>query len=76
MTGKMKKMPTYEYKCSKCKKSYYEVRSISEDQKLKKCENCDVGLIRVFGTPTVTFKGEGFYSVDKKSRRQNDRTKV
>lgn len=61
-------MPTYEYKCPLCHQAYTEVRGIMEEQKLIKCDNCKVDLIRQFGTPTVTFNGSGFYATDKKKR--------
>jgi putative FmdB family regulatory protein len=60
-------MPVYEYKCSKCTKTYTEVRSMTQEQLLDLCIECNSPLVRVFrmnGGPI--FRGEGFYTNDKK----------
>lgn len=60
-------MPVYEYKCTRCVKTFTEVRGMNEETKLTECLECGYPLMRVFrmnGGPI--FRGEGFYSNDKK----------
>ena len=59
-------MPTYEYNCKLCGRMYQEVRSIIEAELLVDCEDCHEPLIRKFGVQSIKFKGDGFYSNDKK----------
>jgi putative FmdB family regulatory protein len=56
-------MPTYEYKCSEnSEHTYKEIRGMSEEATRSTCvkPDCPGRLIRVFGTPPITFKGTGF----------------
>jgi predicted nucleic acid-binding Zn ribbon protein len=56
-------MPTYEFKCSENPEhKYQEIRGINDPQVATTCaeEGCEGRLIRVFGTPPITFKGTGF----------------
>jgi putative FmdB family regulatory protein len=57
-------MPTYEYVCETCDKSYIENRSINEAQKQETCaaDGCEGRLKRVFSAPPIQFKGTGFSS--------------
>src|SRR5258708_30038403 len=68
-------MPTYEYECSKCKKTFELVQSI-KDKQLKVCpkEACRMkkwgkGKVkRLMGTGAgIIFKGSGFYTTDYRS---------
>lgn len=59
-------MPTYEYLCKDCNKQYEEVRGITEAQTLTNCTDCKSVLVRKFGVQSIKFKGDGFYSNDKK----------
>lgn len=59
-------MPNYECKCPLCQAVHNEVRSIKEQEVIKKCDNCKVDYIRVFAVPVVTFNGSGFHINDKK----------
>lgn len=58
-------MPIYEYYCKDCQIDWQETRSISEDTK-SVCASCKIDAIRKFSSPVTSFKGEGFYSTDKK----------
>lgn len=60
-------MPIYDYDCPVCQKAYSEVRGINEDTKLINCDNCNVKLIRRYNV-SVAFKGNGFYTTDKKEK--------
>lgn len=58
-------MPTYEYKCSeKPEHTFSEKRGMNEEATRSTCaeEGCSGRLVRVFGTPPITFKGTGFSS--------------
>lgn len=59
-------MPKYEYKCTKCDARFVEERSMSAEQELTHCPDCDTLLLRVYSAPVVTFNGSGFYATDKK----------
>lgn len=58
-------MPTYEYKCSHCLFVFDLRRSISDDSPVV-CPKCGSPAQQVFSPVTVIFKGEGFYSTDRK----------
>src|SRR3954471_6785735 len=68
-------MPTYEYECSKCRKSFECVQSM-KDEAFKSCpkEHCRMkqwgkGKVqRMLGTGAgLIFKGSGFYITDYRS---------
>lgn len=58
-------MPTYEYKCKKCNKTFEQLQSINEDA-LKSCIYCDGQVNRVFHPVGIVFKGSGFYTTDNR----------
>ena len=56
-------MPTYEYKCSENPEhKFKEIRGMTEEASRSTCaeEGCEGRLIRIFGTPPITFNGGGF----------------
>lgn len=57
-------MPAYDYQCPECKEVHTIVHPMDEVQK-RKCAKCGVELRKKFGSPPVTFKGNGFYTNDK-----------
>jgi putative FmdB family regulatory protein len=59
-------MPIYSYKCKKCLGVYSEHRGINDNPKLNTCAICKVELVRLYEVRGVSFKGDGFYSNDKK----------
>ncbi|HEY5792046.1 MAG TPA: FmdB family zinc ribbon protein [Chthoniobacterales bacterium] len=62
-------MPTYEYECQKCRKTFDVFQSM-KDEPLKTCpdESCEGGLKRLLGTGAgLLFKGSGFYITDYRS---------
>ena len=66
-------MPTYEYKCLKCKKTFEKTQRMS-DAALKKCEFCKGSVQRLIGMGGgLIFKGSGFYETDYKRPRTEDR---
>jgi putative FmdB family regulatory protein len=62
-------MPTYEYACSKCQKTF-EVFQSMKDKPLTKCPDqaCKGKVKRLLGTGAgLIFKGSGFYITDYRS---------
>ena len=59
-------MPTYEYKCLKCKKKFERLQKMT-DSALKKCVYCKGKVERLIGAGAgLIFKGSGFYITDYK----------
>lgn len=60
-------MPTYDYKCLGCKRTFEISQRITEGPK-RKCPKCGGRLKRLIGTGAgVLFKGSGFYATDHRS---------
>lgn len=62
-------MPTYEYECAKCGKTFDVFQSM-KDEPLKKCpdKKCKGKVKRLLGTGAgLIFKGSGFYITDYRS---------
>ena len=62
-------MPTYEYHCAKCGKTFEHFQSIKAP-KLEKCvkKGCKGKVTRLLGTGGgIIFKGGGFYETDYRS---------
>ncbi len=61
-------MPTYEYKCLKCRKKFDQLQKITADP-LKKCIFCGGKVERLISAGTgLIFKGSGFYITDYKNK--------
>lgn len=60
-------MPTYSYKCNECLEVYTEVRGMHEEQKIEKCSKCKKPVTRLYEVRGITFRGNGFYSTDKRT---------
>ncbi|HTL70246.1 MAG TPA: FmdB family zinc ribbon protein [Candidatus Eisenbacteria bacterium] len=59
-------MPTYDYRCLKCKKTFEQMQKMS-DPPLKKCVRCGGKVERLIGAGAgLIFKGSGFYITDYK----------
>jgi len=56
-------MPIYEYQCKKCG-AHMEVLVRSSDKQPKRCRQCGGGLEKLFSSPAIQFKGEGWYVTD------------
>ncbi|MEM9481221.1 MAG: FmdB family zinc ribbon protein [Verrucomicrobiota bacterium] len=62
-------MPTYDYHCEKCDRTF-EVFQSMNDKRLRKCpdEECKGKVTRLIGTGAgIIFKGGGFYETDYRS---------
>lgn len=60
-------MPIYEYSCP-CGAKNDISHPMSNSPKII-CPKCYKEMRKGFGTPVISFKGEGFYSTDKKNDR-------
>jgi putative FmdB family regulatory protein len=59
-------LPTYEYRCDKCRKRYDLYESFSAPSE-HECQKCGKGLAkRVLHAPRVVFKGSGWYVTDSR----------
>jgi putative FmdB family regulatory protein len=58
-------MPSYDYKCSQCRMTATEQRSIDNVDTLPACPICLLPMNRSYEFGSVVFKGHGFYSTDK-----------
>ena len=66
MTYGVECMPTYEYRCLKCKKRFEYSQKMS-DKPIKVCMHCNGKVERLIGAGGgFIFKGTGFYAVDYK----------
>jgi putative FmdB family regulatory protein len=52
-------MPVYDYKCSKCNKTFPVTYSLTESPEIF-CPTCKAVAKKVFGVGAVTFKGSGW----------------
>jgi len=53
--------PTYEYHCNQCATVFDTTRSYKERETNVNCPNCSQVSSRIYNTPSVVFKGSGFY---------------
>ncbi len=61
-------MPTYEYECTQCGKTFEYFQSIKEKPKTK-CEACGGKLKKLISAGAgLVFKGTGFYITDYKKK--------
>ena len=68
-------MPTYEYRCQKCRKRLEASQSIMA-KPLSKCPKCGGKLKRLLSTGSgFIFKGSGFYITDYRKKSYHDAKK-
>ena len=68
-------MPTYEYRCEKCRRAHDAFQSITAAP-LTKCSKCGGRLKRLLGSGSgFLFKGSGFYITDHRSTSYRDAKK-
>ena len=61
-------MPAYSYKCSENPEHRFtEVRGMNEGQRITECTECKKPVVRLFEVRGINFKGDGFYSTDKRT---------
>lgn len=60
-------MPTYEYHCAACDRTFDMVQSFHDDP-LTECPTCGSPVRKVFSKNVgIVFKGSGFYKTDSRS---------
>ena len=59
-------MPTYEYRCVDCDRTFELVQSFHDDP-VTECPTCGGPVKKVFGNVGIVFKGSGFYKTDSRS---------
>jgi len=68
-------MPTYVYRCKKCKHRFELFHSIT-DETVRRCPRCRSKAERVpAGGAGILFKGSGFYITDYRSKSYRERAK-
>ena len=68
-------MPTYEYKCLKCRRHFDRFQSMSAPP-VKRCPACRGKVKRVLGVGAgIIFKGSGFYATDYRSATYSSQAK-
>jgi len=70
-------MPTYEYECQKCKKTF-EISQSMKDEPLTDCINkkCKGKVKRLISSGGgFIFKGSGFYATDNRSASYKEKAK-
>jgi putative FmdB family regulatory protein len=63
-------MPIYEYECLTCG-TQFEKRQSFSDAPVAECPNGHDDTRRLLATPTIVFKGSGFYVTDNRSKAKN-----
>lgn len=58
-------MPTYDFICKPCQ-NHVTVTASMADLKTPVCANCVKPMTRDYSFGQITFKGQGFYTNDKK----------
>ena len=56
-------MPLYEYRCQKCEKVSELLQSL-EEKPARICPHCGGRLKKLHSTPSIQFKGTGWYVTD------------
>ena len=68
-------MPTYDYRCTKCGRTFELFHSIKDDSP-KRCPRCRGRARRVpSGGVGLLFKGSGFYITDYRSKSYKEKAK-
>ena len=66
-------MPTYDYICKKCEKTFEYFQSMSDTPK-KECPDCKQDSLRriISGGTGLIFKGSGYYLTDYKNKKSKE----
>ncbi len=59
-------MPTYEYRCTECGKTFETVQKFTDDP-IETCPSCGGRVKKLFGNVGIVFKGNGFYKTDSRA---------
>ena len=66
-------MPTYNYRCLKCKEEFSVFQKMS-DIAISQCLSCESNIVQkiITGGSGLIFKGSGFYLTDYKKNKGKD----
>ncbi len=64
-------MPIYEYRCSKCAKTFEALQSITAEP-IRKCIYCQGRTKKIISLSSFQFKGKGWYITDYKNSGGNE----
>ena len=56
-------MPTYDYRCKSCEKSFEAFHSINFEEPVL-CPDCKEPAAKLLSSATIIYKGSGFYTTD------------
>ncbi|MEK6375749.1 MAG: FmdB family zinc ribbon protein [Acidobacteriota bacterium] len=56
-------MPLYEYQCTQCRERT-EILQRTSDPPFTHCPKCGGEVKKLFSSPSIQFKGSGFYKTD------------
>jgi putative FmdB family regulatory protein len=59
-------MATYEFHCRKCNTTITTMHKIGDAVAYPSCPECQEQMVRLYNFGSVSFKGAGFYSTDKR----------
>lgn len=68
-------MPTYEYKCNKCRHRF-ELRQKITENPIRICPNCRGKLQKIFYPAGIIFKGDGFYITESRKEKEKREKKT
>jgi len=61
-------MPVYSFICPTCGTRFEKRLSFEDNLHVVTCPEGHYGVKKVFSTPTVVFKGKGFYATDHRKQ--------
>jgi len=68
-------MPTYDYRCTRCKHRFELFHSITDDS-IQRCPRCSARAVRVPASGAgLLFKGSGFYVTDYRSKSYREKAR-
>jgi putative FmdB family regulatory protein len=60
-------MPTYDFRCTSCRRTFEVTRGLTDDT-TPVCPECGAAAKRVFTPVGIHFKGAGFHNTDYKKK--------
>lgn len=66
-------MPIYEYRCSKCGKTFEALQSVTAEP-IRKCIHCQGKAKKIVSRSSFQLKGKGWYLTDYKKRGESEKT--
>jgi putative FmdB family regulatory protein len=66
-------MPIYEYRCSKCGKTFEALQSVSAEP-ITKCIHCQGRTKKIVSRSSFQLKGKGWYKTDYQKGGESEKT--